>query len=146
MDFDALVKIEIYRATAERGRVPRIEEVARAVDASRERVRAAYAAIAARRLLVLERDGETIRMAPPFSGVATQHVVVSGGVEYFANCAWDALAIPAALKGAAEVRSRCEHSHEPLRLGVGLDGPEPCDWLFHCEVPAARWWADIVHT
>lgn len=146
MDTDLRVKLEVYRSTAERGRVPTLAEVANRVGLVAADVRAAFARIAARRLLVLEPDGETIRMAPPFSGVLTQHVVESGGVEYFANCAWDALAIPAALHRPGLVRSRCEQSGEPLRLDVGVDGPEPSDWLFHCEVPAAHWWSDIVYT
>lgn len=146
MDADLSVKLDVYRSTAERGRVPTAAEVADRVGLSRAEVRDAFARIAARRLLVLSPDGETILMAPPFSGVPTQHVVESGGVQYFANCAWDALAIPAALHQPGEVRSRCDQSGEPLRLGVGIDGPEPSDWLFHCEVPAARWWSDIVYT
>jgi hypothetical protein len=44
------------------------------------------------------------------------------------------------------VRSRCEQSGEPLRLAVGLEGPEASTWLFHCLVPAAKWWDDIVFT
>jgi hypothetical protein len=85
-------------------------------------------------------------MAPPFSGVPTQHIVKAGNVSYFANCAWDALGIPAALQKRAVVHSRCEQSMEPLHLEVGLQGPEPSDWLFHCAVPAAHWWDDIVFT
>jgi hypothetical protein len=100
----------------------------------------------AQRVLVLEADGSSIRMAPPFSGVPTQHRVEVAGVQYFANCAWDALAIPAALHRPGEIHSRCEQSREPLRLEVGLDGPGPSDWLFHCLVPAAHWWDDIVFT
>jgi hypothetical protein len=38
--------------------------------------REAYARLRAQRVLALESDGESIRMAPPFSGVPTQHVVV----------------------------------------------------------------------
>jgi hypothetical protein len=85
-------------------------------------------------------------MAPPFSGVPTQHRVTSGGVSYFANCAWDALGIPAALRRPATVLSRCEQTLEPLELAVTDTGPEASDWLFHCVVPAARWWDDIVFT
>ncbi|HSD83610.1 MAG TPA: organomercurial lyase, partial [Anaerolineae bacterium] len=88
----------------------------------------------------------SIRMAPPFSGVPTQHVVEAGGKQYFANCAWDALGVPAALHVPGVVHSRCEQSGAPLHLQVGLDGPEPSDWLFHCLVPAAKWWNDIVFT
>jgi hypothetical protein len=44
------------------------------------------------------------------------------------------------------VHSRCEQSLEPLELAVSEGGPEASDWLFHCVVPAARWWDDIVFT
>jgi len=95
---------------------------------------------------VLEDDGASIRMPPPFSGVATQHVVEAGGIRYHGNCAWDALGIPAALRAAAVIRSRCEQSGEPLELRVETAGPAPSTWLFHCAVPAAHWWDDIVFT
>src|SRR5438874_13808010 len=58
----------------------------------------------------------------------------------------DALGIPAALHRPAVVYSRCEQSGEPLRLQVSLEGPEPSTWLFHCLVPTAKWWDDIVFT
>jgi hypothetical protein len=146
MDFDTRVKLAIYHATAEVGTPPRLEEVARRVAATPAEVHQAYARLGASRLLVLEPDGVTIRMAPPFSGIPTQHEVRVDGVVYHANCAWDALGIPAALHRSAEVRSRCEQSLEPLLLQVGPEGPEPSTWLFHCLVPAARWWQDIVFT
>src|SRR5262249_33075048 len=111
-----------------------------------ERVLAAFASLRAQRLLVLEPDGATIRMAPPFSGVATDHEVQIGGIRYFANCAWDALGVVAALGRAGRVRSHCARSGEPLDLAVGEGGPVRSDWLFHCLVPAARWWDDIVFT
>lgn len=85
-------------------------------------------------------------MASPFSGVPTQHVIVSNDVQYFANCAWDALGVVAALRRPSVVYSRCEQSGEPLRLAADSDRPEPSDWLFHVHVPAARWWDDIVFT
>ena len=65
---------------------------------------------------------------------------------YYANCAWDALGIPAALHQEGVVHSSCGQSGAPLRLEVGRDGPEPSSWLFHCQVPAARWWVDLVFT
>jgi len=146
MDFDTQVKLAIYRHFAETGRRPSAEEVAAQVGSDIGKVLEAYPRLRTLRMLALEPDGKSIRMASPFSGVPTQHVVISGGREYFANCAWDALGIPAALHQAGEVHSRCEQSGEPLRLKVGLDGPEPSTWLFHCLVPAAKWWDDIVFT
>ena len=152
LGFDVRVKLAVYGHFAETGRGPSPEEVAHRMAASGSpevdaaSVRDAYPRLRAQRVLVLEPDGTSIRMAPPFSGVRTQHVVESGGIRYFANCAWDALGIPAALHRPALVRSRCEQSLELLDLEVGTEGPAPSDWLFHCLVPAAHWWDDIVFT
>jgi len=146
MDFDTTIKLAIYRVTAESGSIPSLATVAGRVGSSPAAVKDAYARLRAGRLLLLEADGETIRMAPPFSGVPTQHIVSVDGLDYFANCAWDALGIPAALHNPGVVRSRCEQCLEPLHLAVGVDGPEPSSWLFHCLVPAAKWWDDLVFT
>jgi hypothetical protein len=146
VDFPTSVKLAIYRLTAERGRPPAQPEVAATVGAPVPQVQDAYVALAKNRVLVLDPDGLTIRMAPPFSGIPTQHRVTVRGVEYYANCAWDALGIPAALRQPGLVRSECAQSREPLRLEIGPTGPAPSNWLFHCLVPAARWWEDIVFT
>jgi len=146
MGFETDVKLAIYRYFAETGHRPTPGEVARRVGADVQQVLGAYERLRAQRLLVLEADGSSIRMASPFSGVPTQHVVEADGVRYFANCAWDALGVPAALHQPGIVHSRCEQSGQPFHLTVDLQGPEPSDWLFHCLVPAAKWWDDIVFT
>jgi hypothetical protein len=146
MATDLEVKLAVYRHFADTGRRPSPGDVAERVGSDVEGVLDAYGRLRAQRLLVLEPDGSSIRMASPFSGVPTQHVVEAGGIEYFANCAWDALGVPAALQKPGTVHSRCEQSGEPLRLKVSLQGPEASDWLFHCLVPAAKWWANIVFT
>lgn len=146
MDFDTQVKMAVYRCFADAGEAPRTPQLAGELHCSPADVRQAYARLRASRVLLLEPDGETIRMAPPFSGVPTPHWVEVEGRTYFANCAWDALGIPAALHREAIVRSRCGQSGEPLRLQVGSDGPQPSTWLFHCLVPASQWWEDLVFT
>ncbi len=146
MDFDTQVKLAVYGHFAATGQRPSLAEIARRVGSNTQPVIDAYAHLRAQRVLVLEPDGASIRMAPPFSGVPTQHRVEAGGRTYFANCAWDSLAVLAALHQPGIVHSRCEQSGEPLRLAVGLDGPEPSDWLFHSLVPAAKWWDDIIFT
>jgi hypothetical protein len=146
MDLDLRIKLAIYRHFAETGVRPAPEDTAHRAQIPAGEVPGAYARLRAQRVLVLEPDAVSIRMAPPFSGVPTQHLVTAAGVSYFANCAWDALGIPAALGKPAVVDSRCEQSKDPLRLQVSPSGPEACDWLFHCAVPAAKWWDDIALT
>lgn len=146
VDFDTRVKLAIYRHIAETTRAPAVAEVAEQMKARSKDVQRAYARLFSSRVLVLEPDGVTIRMAPPFSGVPTQHRVRIGEKEYFANCAWDALGVPAALHRRADVFSRCEQTHEPLHIRVHDDGPEPTPCVAHFAVPAAQWWKDIVFT
>jgi hypothetical protein len=143
--FDARVKLAVYRHFAGSGERPALARIATEVGSDAGSIAAAYARLQAKRVLVIENDA-AIRMAPPFSGVPTQHVVESAGVRYFANCAWDALGVPAALHRDAIVRSRCGDSGEPLEMQVGAGGPGPTSWVFHCLVPAAHWWDDIVFT
>jgi hypothetical protein len=140
------VKLAIYHHFAETGRRPEVEEVARRASTDIPITLAAFRNLREQRLLLLEADDRTIRMAPPFSGVPTQHRVEADGKDYFANCAWDALGLPAALHRPGRVRSRCEQSGEPLDLAVSAEGPQSSAWLFHCLVPAARWWNDLVFT
>jgi hypothetical protein len=150
MDRDLRVKLTVYRWFAETGRPPSPGDIGDREGLAIPDVLDAYRELRAKRVLLLESDGASIRMAPPFSGVETQHVVTADGVSYFANCAWDALGIPAALHKPATVHSRCEQSMEALHLPVGLHGPEysaeTSGWLFHCVVPAAHWWDDLVFT
>jgi hypothetical protein len=146
MEIDGKVKMAIYGHFAATGNCPSAKDVAAKADIPIEQVPDVLAQLRAQRVLVLEPDGSSIRMAPPFSGVPTQHRVSSSGVSYFANCAWDALGVAAALRRPSTVHSRCEQSREPLELEVGDGGPADSDWVFHSVVPAAKWWDDIVFT
>ncbi len=146
MDQVLEAKVAIYAHFAETGVRPSVDELATRLGTNASTVRDAFQVLRAQPLLLIEADGESIRMAPPFSGVPTQHQVSSAGVTYHANCAWDALGISAALRRHSTVHSRCEQTLEPLELDVPVGGPASSDWLFHCVVPAAQWWNDLVFT
>jgi hypothetical protein len=146
VDFDTEIKLSIYHHFAETARRPSAAAIAERAKKSVQDVLGAFRRLREKRVLALEADGQTIRMAPPFSGVPTQHHVIVSGLSYDANCAWDTMGILAALHRSGTIVSRCEQSREALHLEVGPDGPAPSDWLFHCAVPAAHWWDDIVFT
>jgi hypothetical protein len=146
VDFDVQVKLAVYHHFATLGTRPAAEQIAQRMGVPATAVAESFRRLRGQRVMVLEEDGISIRMAPPFSGVPTPHRVHADGVSYWANCAWDALGIPAALHKPARVESRCEQTKEPLHLEIGPHGPGPSDWIFHCAVPAARWWHDIVFT
>jgi hypothetical protein len=146
MEFTTSVRLAIYRHFTETGQAPSTRQVAERLGAGEDDVRRAFGDLFAGRMIVLEPDGSTIRMAAPFSGIPTRHTAEIGGRRYFANCAWDAFGIPAALHTDAVVRSECAQTHEPLELLIGSQRPIPSSWVFHTLVPAARWWRDIVFT
>jgi hypothetical protein len=144
--FDVMLRTAVYRHFAATGRSPAIEAMSEAVGATSEQVADGYRRLYAKRMLVPGSDFISIRMAPPFSGIPTQHRATVDGTEYFANCAWDAFGVVAALGGTGTVVSRCEQTLDPLLLHLRPDGPRSSQWLFHSVVPAAKWWNDIVFT
>jgi hypothetical protein len=144
--FDLTLRTAVYRHFAGTGQSPTLDAVREAIGATSEQVRDGYRRLYAKRLLVPAGDFASIRMAPPFSGVPTQHRATVHGTEYFANCAWDAFGVVAALGGTGDVHSRCEQTLEPFVLPLTPDGPSSSGWLFHCVVPAAEWWNNIVFT
>ena len=104
MEFDTAVKLNIYDTLAQTARAPTTLDVARALNAPIADVEAAFRRLHEKRLLVPEPvDPSRIRMAPPFSGVETAFRVRIEDRAYYANCAWDALGIPAALHRDAVV-------------------------------------------
>ncbi|MGB3562030.1 MAG: organomercurial lyase [Thermoanaerobaculia bacterium] len=147
MRFDTTVKMKVYEAIAQTGRVPAASEVAGMLEVSFADVEVAFAELAGKRLLVLEPGAPgKIRMAPPFSGVETLFVVRVGEISYFANCVWDALGVVAALHEDGVVEASDGHTGEPMRLEVKGGRPVPQECAIHFAVPAARWWDDIIHT
>jgi len=146
-EIDTNVKLSIYRLTADSGVVPNSAGVARATKLSEVDVRAAFARLQAKRLLVPEPgDASRIRMAPPFSGVATPFPVEARGKRYYANCVWDAFGVAAALHADAVIPTSDGFSGEPLTLEVREGQPVAQPSVAHFAVPAAHWWDDIIHT
>jgi hypothetical protein len=145
-EFDLELRMAVYQQFARTGGSPTLDVMRQLLGASDEDIQEGYRRLYAKRLLVPADDFTSIRMAPPFSGVPTQHRVRVNDIEYFANCAWDAFGVVSALGGAGDVFSRCEQTSEPLTLHLTSDGPSASSWLFHCAVPASQWWNDIVFT
>ena len=85
-------------------------------------------------------------MANPFSAVPTAYRVQAGGRWWYANCAWDAFGICAALHSDGRIEASCPDCGEPVSVDVRDTRPDDESLLFHCLVPAAQWWDDIVFT
>jgi hypothetical protein len=147
VELDTAVKLNVYETIVATTQAPSASDVATAIGCSPAEVEASFQRLFQRRLLVLE-PGTTsrIRMAPPFSGVPTQHVAVVDGKSYYADCAWDALGVAAALHRDADIASECPDCKEPMAFQVQNGRPVPRECVIHFAVPAARWWDDVIHT
>jgi hypothetical protein len=91
------------------------------------------------------RVGE-IRMALPFAAEPTDFGVTNEAGAWWANCAWDCLAVVAALHTDARITSTWSDTGEPLALTITGGRLDTSDGYIHFAVPAHRWWDDIVHT
>ncbi len=96
--------------------------------------------------LVLNEAGSEIRMANPFSAVPTAYRVVANGRSWYANCAWDAFGVCAALQCDGRIETSCPDCGDPIGVSVEDQRPDDETLLFHCLVPASEWWEDIVYT
>jgi Alkylmercury lyase len=130
-----------YAAFVELGRAPSAGELGDA-----DEVRGGWRRLHDAHALVLDPATDEIRMANPFSAVPTDYRVFAAGRSWYANCAWDAFGVLAALAVDGRVESSCPDCGEPYTVEVRDGTVDRADLLFHCLVPAARWWDDIVFT
>ena len=129
-----------YARFVELGRAPAPDELGTLEDvvAGWRRLHDAHA-------LVVGEDGELL-MAAPFSAVPTAFRVQADGRWWWGNCAWDAFGICAALGVDGRIETACPDCGEEIVVDVRDGRPDDESLVFHCLVPASRWWDDIVFT
>jgi Alkylmercury lyase len=143
--FERDVRAAVYRHLLDTGGAPPAEDLAVVLDASPDAVRSALRALADDHALVLQPDGASIRMAHPFSGVATDARVAIGARTWFANCVWDGLSIVGLLGGTGCLSTHSPATGAPIVFDVA-DHVVRGDGIAHFLVPAARFWDDIGFT
>ena len=143
---DPQIRLEIYRTFLETGEPPKPGAVAATFGLDESDVHSALDRLASGRAIVLRPGTHDVLMAAPFSAVPTRFRVEADGRQWWANCIWDALGIPAMLDTDATISARCGDCDHPLSLRVAEDALMHSDCVVHFAVPAARWWEDIVFT
>jgi hypothetical protein len=141
-ELDLEIRRRTYARFVELGRAPTTGEL----GYPREQVEAAWRRLHEAHALVLNPATLELRMANPFSAVPTAYRVQAAGRWWYANCAWDAFGVCAALAVDGRVETSCPDCGEPIAVEIRDRSPDRGDLLFHCLVPAARWWDDIVFT
>lgn len=135
-----------YRLFVDLGRAPTPDEVAAEAGSTKTDVQSGWRRLHDAHALVLNAATSEIRMANPFSAIPTAYRVYAGERWWYANCAWDAFGVCAAMHVDGRIETSCPDCGEPLTVEVREQRPSDDTLLFHCLVPAAHWWDDIVFT
>jgi len=138
---DLELRRRTYAFLVEHGRAPVAVEVGEP-----DEVLAGWRRLDAEHAVVVDRATGELRMLNPFSAVPTAYRVRAAGRSWYGNCAWDALGICAALHVDGSVETSCPDCDERIVVEVRDERVDDESLLFHCLVPAARWWDDIVFT
>ena len=146
-ELDRRIRNRTYSSFVRSGNAPTAAQVAGELQLGEAEVEAAFRRLHDAHAVVLHPGSLELRMLNPFSMVETPHRVEAAGRSWFANCAWDALGIPAALQTDAAIHSACPDCGEALELEV-REGRlvRGAELLWHVLVPARRWWEDIGFT
>ena len=142
---DLRIRHVIYSQFAE-GAVPLATEVATVLSVGVREVRESYERLAAAHVVVLDPRSREVWMAMPFSAIPTDFRVEGRERRWYANCAWDAFGIAAALACDVVIATTCLDCAAPLTYkveGLKLAGEAS---VVHFAVPAAHWWDDIGYT
>ncbi|MGH7480851.1 MAG: organomercurial lyase [Longimicrobiales bacterium] len=145
-DVDRQVRFQIYRDFAAGAERPSAEGVASTVGLPLTVVESSLERLAAAHVIVLAPGTRNIWMAHPFSAVPTAYPVNTAERTYWANCAWDALGIPALLGVDAETRTQCADCGDSLTLRVEAGRVQLQAAVVHFVVPPSRFWENVGFT
>lgn len=140
--FDRQVRAQIYRHILSSGLGPTADQLADQRGWPPEEVEESLRRLEDGHLIALMPDRVGVRMAHPFSGVETVYTAESGGRSWFANCAWDALAILALVGDGTATQA----SGDEALVWTVVDGVVSPGGVIHMRVPPKDFWKDIAFT
>jgi hypothetical protein len=145
-DFHWALRTEVYRHFGATTRAPTLEALAAWSSRTGAGVLEALEALEANHHLALLPDRSGVWMSHPFSAVPTDYPVDTPRGRFWANCAWDALGIPAILGVDGWTEARCAATGTPLGYGVRDGRRVGDDGVIHLVVPPRHAWDDIGFT
>jgi len=143
---DLALRNTTYARFVETGRAPTADEMARLSGMPVDDVLAGWRRLHEQHALVLQPATAQLRMLNPFSAIPSAYRVKASGRWWYANCAWDAFGICAALRTNGRLELPCPDCGEAIAIEVEGGKPDRADLPVHFLVPATRWWTDVVFT
>ena len=140
------LRLAVYDHILDTGRIPLASQLAERLSLSIADVGRELRRLQDIHAFALAPASDEILMAHPFSAVPTPYVVRTQAHSFWANCAWDALAIPAMLGVAATVATRCADCADPMTFTFTGGALESTDAVVHFLVPPRHFWRNVVFT
>lgn len=140
----------VYQTLATEGRAPSIGELSRRTESTPDVVRRHLRELADAHALVLNQEGDAVRMAHPFTAAPMAFVVTpTDGRDdrrWWGGCAWDSFGISAALDLDVRIDTACPYCAGPLSVVAGPELPPTGEFAVRFPRPASEWWDDVVGT
>ena len=146
------VRKYIFEHFEEHTTAPVLEQIMRKFDLERTSAFKVLVELQSARHIALLTGTQRILMAFPFSSIVTPFRVKVAGKdkEYFANCAWDAVAIHVTLGRDQWISSYCHHCSEEIKIHLKdqrqVSRQSDDQSLVYLALPASKWWDNIVLT
>ncbi len=123
-----------------KGHAPKLEQLARLAGQSVERTAKSQHQLEEMHGVILEPGTSRVWSLHPFALIPTAFWVSSKGRGWWANCAWCALGIGAALKKEVRIVTRDGAEGDPLEFTVDKGRASLPHLLMHFPFPPAMWW------
>ena len=143
---DQRVRLTVYRHIVDTGTAPTTANLIDILGVSLEEINSSLHRLNSNHALVLHPDTNQIWMAHPFSAVPTPYPVKTSEITYYANCAWDALGIPALLKVDSITETTCIDCQENLTIGISGNDLIGSHYVIHFAVPPRHFYDDVGFT
>jgi hypothetical protein len=139
----------VFDSFVGRSRAPFIEEIMQSFELSRAEAAHGLQELEAAHHILLLPGTHRILMANPFSNMPTAFRVSTNSREYFANCAWDAVALHLVLECETVVHSFCHHCGAPIEFELGDEGTNSDgrdSVLVFLGTPVSKWYENLLVT
>lgn len=136
----------IYHVFATTGRAPDLTQLATTLDAPESAALEMLHMLGDMHSVFLTEDRRGVLMANPFSAIPTPFQVSANGTDYWANCAWDMLGIPAALGTDATIQATYAIDNTTTELAVADGRPLGDLGIVHFQQRFRHWYDDLRHT
>lgn len=145
MDWE--IRLFVYRLFASRGFPPTVKEIARHFHIAVPATKGALHRLHESHALFLRPGSDEILMANPLSAVATDYQVTVGSRRLYANCAWDALGIPAMLHADARIEARHPLDRDLVHFSIEDNGlRSESGGIVHFAKAFRNWYDNLIDT